>query len=302
MKGLIVFLLVFSALTACTKKDRLLSKAKNDAKEMIEKKAMDPAYFNSDIRLDEITPVYESDSLCILYLNVKLKNALGIEVTQRAEFVHFGDYWFMHTPNDKEETTVFLPKESFSNEKKGKIYENYQYDDAIYYRAALYLNKMNNDGNQNIPINTGMWELHNCKNSYNEETGTNYLSLESFSCIEEGSNDDVKAEIIVDKNEIYFVLWRKLLGSYSVSSNDGNFTVIIEDSDGGNYGSWIFRKTDKGIIPSKNKKEIIEKLKQILEKESIVTVSTHNDGFWRRSKIKFKMNFAGYNNARRYLK
>ena len=269
---------------------------------MIEKKAMDPAYFNSDIRLDEITPVYESDSLCILYLNVKLKNALGIEVTQRAEFVHFGDYWFMHTPNDKEETTVFLPKESFSNEKKGKIYENYQYDDAIYYRAALYLNKMNNDGNQNIPINTGMWELHNCKNGYNEEIGTNYLSLESFSCIEEGSNDDVKAEIIVDKNEIYFVLWRKLLGSYSVSSNDGNFTVIIEDSDGGNYGSWIFRKTDKGIIPSKNKKEIIEKLKQILEKESIVTVSTHNDGFWRRSKIRFKMNFAGYNNARRYLK
>lgn len=69
MKRLIVYLLVFSALTACTKKDRLLSKAKNDAKEMIEKKAMDPAYFNSDIRLDEITPVYGSDSLCILYLN-----------------------------------------------------------------------------------------------------------------------------------------------------------------------------------------------------------------------------------------
>lgn len=301
MKHFLVYLLIVSALTSCTKKDRLLSKAKSDAKEMIAEKAMDPAYFNSDIRLDEITPVYGSDSLCILYLNVKLKNVLGIEVTQRAEFVHFGDYWFMHTPDDKEETTVFIPKESFSEERKGKMYENYQYDDAIYYRAALYLNKMNHDGDLNIPINTGMWELHNYKNGYNEDTGSNYLSLESFSCIEENSKDDEKAEIIVDNNEIYFVLWKKLLGSYSKSSYYGNISVIIEDSEGGKYGPWAFRNTDKGIIPSKSKKEIVEKINLIFEKESIITVSTHSDGFWKRS-IKFKMNLAGYNNARRFLK
>lgn len=300
MKHFLVYLLIVSALTSCTKKDRLLSKAKSDAKEMIEKQAMDPANFKSDIRLDEITPVYGSDSLCILYLNVKLKNILGIEVTERAEFVHFGDYWFMHTPDDKDETTVFLPKESFSEERKGKMYENYQYDDAIYYRAALCLNKMNNDGDLNIPIETGMWELNNHKNSYNDNTGTNYLSLESFSCIEEKSKDDVKAEIIVDNNEIYFVLWKKLLGSYSKSSYYGNISVIIEDSEGFKYGPWTFRNADKGIIPSKSKKEIIEEMKHIFEKESIITVSIHEDGIWRRN-IKFKMNLAGYNNAKRHL-
>lgn len=302
MKRILVYLLIVFSLTACTKKERLLTKAKKDAKEMIKEHAMDPANFNNDIRLDEITPVYESDSLCILYLNIKLKNLLGIEVTQRTEFVHFGDIWFMHSPDkDKGEETVFLPEDSFVKEKEGKIYEHYQYDDAIYYRAALFLDKMNKEGNLDIPIKTGLWELHHYKNGYNEDTGSNYLSLESFSCVEKDSKDDVKAELIVNNTEIYFVLWRKLLGSYSVASNDGNFTIKIEGSEGENYGPWTFRKTDKGIVPSKNKEEIIEKMKHLLEKESIITVTTHNDGFWRKSRLKFKMNVAGYNEAKKFI-
>lgn len=38
MKRVIIYLLVVFTLSACTNKDRLLSKAKKDAKEMVEKK------------------------------------------------------------------------------------------------------------------------------------------------------------------------------------------------------------------------------------------------------------------------
>ena len=144
MKRFLVCLLIALALTACTKKDRLLSKAKSDAKEMIEKMANDPDNFDKDIRLEDITPVYESDSLCILNLKIKHQNIIGIDINQRVEFVHFGNQWFYHSPNDEDEP-VYLTKEFIEKTKKDKIYENYKYDDAIYYRAALYCNKMSED-------------------------------------------------------------------------------------------------------------------------------------------------------------
>lgn len=303
MRNVYLLLLALIVLTSCSKKDRLLSQAKRDAKEMIEKKAMEPENFNRDIRLEDILPVYQSDSLCILYLTVNFKNALGMETNQRVEFVHFGDYWFTHAPdNDKGETTIYLPEESFAKERKGKIYEDYLYDDAVYYRAALYLNKQNPDGDLDIPIKTGLWELGNYKDSYNEDTDDYYLLLSSFYCSAEDEKYDVKAELIVDKETIYFRLWRKISGDFSIASNDGSFTISVEESSGDSYGPWIFRKTDQGVVPTKNKKEVIEKMKQILEHESVITVKTHNDGFWWKSRIKFKMNLAGYNEAKKYLR
>ena len=303
MKRTTILILICLFLVSCSKKDRLLSQAKRDAKEMIEKKAMEPENFNRDIRLEDIMPVYEGDSLCILYLTVNFKNALGMDTNQRVEFVHFGDYWFTHIPdNDKGETTIYLPEESFAKEKKGRIYENYQYDDAIYYRAALHLNKQNKDGYLDIPIKTGLWELENYKDSYNEDTDNNYLLLSSFYCSAEDEKYDIKAELIIDQETIFFRLWRRLSGDFSIASNDGTFTLYVEESSGESHGPWIFRKTDKGIVPSKNKKQIVEQMKKILEREGIITIKSHNDGFWWKSRIKFKMNLAGYNEAKRLLK
>ncbi len=303
MRNFYLVLLALIVLTSCSKKDRLLSQAKRDAKEMIEKEAMEPEYFNRNLRLEDITPVYNSDSLSILYLTIRYNNNLGMDVSQRAEFVHFGDRWFLHYPDkDKGESTIFFPYDSFDEEKSGTLYENYQYDDAIYYRAAFFMNEMNKDGRYDIPIKTGLWKLCNKKNSYNEDTGSNCLSLCSFYCVEEDRKDDVKVELVVDNTKIYFILWRKMLGSYSMASNDGNFTIELEDSEGNPYGPWLFRKTDKGIIPAKNKENITKEMWRLLEKESVITVLSRNDGFWRRSRVRFKMNFAGYNEAKRHLR
>ena len=270
---------------------------------MVEKMAMEPEYFNKDIRLEEIMPVYESDSLCILYLTLNFKNILGIDANQRLEFVHFGDCWVTHYPdNDKGETTIYLPEESFAKEKKGKIYENYRYDDAIYYRAALHFNKQNKDGNLDIPIKTGFWKLENYKDSYDEDTENNYLLLSSFYCNGENKKDDYKAELIVDQETIYFRLLHKILGTYSVATVNGTFTVYVEESSGGSYGPWIFRGTDEGIVPSKNKKQIVEQMKKILEREDIITIETYNDVSWRKVSVQFGMNLAGYKEARKMLK
>lgn len=304
MRKVCIFLLALIVLSSCTKKERLLNIAKRDAKEMIEKEAMDPANFNKDIRLDEITPVYGSDSLCILYLNVKLKNLLGVEVVQRVEFIHFGDFWYRHTPDeDLGETTIFLPEESFSTEKKGMIYENYHYDDAIYYRAAFSLNKMNKEGNLDKPIKTGFWELGTYKDGFKEDTGSNYLSLSSYEGVEKNSESKVKAELIVDKNDIYFKVLKKSLGHFSPFTSYGDYAISIEKSDGKTCGPWTFFVTDKGIMPSKKRKdEINGVIKKLLEEEGKITIMATVDNFLVKSKLRFKMNLVGYLEAEKYLK
>lgn len=303
MKRVIIYLLVVFTLSACTNKDRLLSKAKKDAKEMVEKKAMEPANFNKDISLDEITPIYSSDSLCILYLSVKFKNLLGVDVTQRVEFVHFGDCWFVHAPDeDKKETTIFLPEELYEKEKKGKIYENSQYDDALYYRAALYMNKQNEEGELDIPITTGLWELGEYMDEYNKQTGHKYLLLSSSNGVEKGSDSDVKAELIVDNNEIYFNFLKKVLSSYSPVTSYGDIKISIEHSSGEKYGPWTFLVAKKGVVLPKNKKEQTEALRQLLKKEGKMTLMVRVDNFLIKSSFKFLMNVKGYNEAINYLR
>lgn len=303
MSRVCFFLFVLFVLSSCTKKDRLVSKAKSDAKEMIEKKKMDPDNFNHDIRLEDMTPVYSSDSLCILYLDIKHKNALGIDITQKAEFVHFGDGWFLHAPDvDKDETTIYLPEEMFAKEKKGKIYENFSYDDAIYYRAALYYNKMMEDGTLEIPIKTGLWELKNYKNDYNEDTNSKYLLLSSYDAVEKNKESDVKAELIVDKDGIYFrFLKKRILSDYSPIADYGEHVVNIENSSGKTYGPWYFRATDDKFIPSKNKKEIIEGMQELLQKGDNITIMLRVDNLWIKSSFRFRMNLTGYNDAKNYL-
>lgn len=297
-----MLLFVLFVFSSCTKKDRLVSKAKSDAKEMIEKKRMDPDNFNRDIRLEDMTPVYSSDSLCILYLDIKHKNALGIDITQKAEFVHFGDGWFLHAPDgDKDETTIYLPEEMFAKEKNGKMYEEFSYDDAIYYRAALYYNKRMDDGSLEIPIKTGFWELRNYKNDYNEDTKSKYLLLSSYDGAEKNKESDVKAELIVDKDGIYFRFLKKMLGDYSPIADYGEHIVRIENSNGETSGPWYFRATDNNFVPLKNKKEIIEKLQELLLNGDKVTIMLRVDNFWIKSNFRFRMNLAGFDEAKVHL-
>ena len=304
MKKIVVVLFIALAFMACSQKDRLRNKAISDAKEMIEKEAMKPERFAQDIRLEDITTVYESDSLCILNITTKNKNLLGMEVSQRLEFVHFGNSWFVHTPDNKE-TPIYLTKEVFENEKKGKIYENYQYDDAIYYRAALYLNKMYGNGSLSIPLKTGLWELENNKDDFKKDTDCNYLLLRSYEGVEESDKykseeKDIskeEAELFVSKDDIYFrIIGKSMLFWY-------NRTCLINHSNGESYGPWPICEKDEKIMPSKNKKDISDKIRHFLEEEGTMTIIIqHTHLFGTKSKHTFKMNLVGYNEASRFLK
>lgn len=295
MKRFLVCLLIALALTACTKKDRLLSKAKSDAKEMIEKMANDPDNFDKDIRLEDITPVYESDSLCILNLKIKHQNIIGIDINQRVEFVHFGNQWFYHSPNDEDEP-VYLTKEFIEKTKKDKIYENYKYDDAIYYRAALYCNKMSEDSSLSIPLITGLWELENNEDNSPQGPEGNHLVLCSYKSFKDGKKSDDKVELIVNKNDIYI---RTSIGLWFWH----NCTCIINHSNGLSYGPWPIHEKDKRIMPSKNKKDINDKIRLLLEEEGTMTIIVqHSLIMGDTRKYEFYMNLVGYKEARRFLK
>ena len=139
---------------------------------------------------------------------------------------------------------------------------------------------MTEDGSLEIPIKTGLWELSNYKNDYNEDTNSKYLLLSSFAAVEKNKESDVKAELIVDKDGVYFRFLKRILGDYSPIANYGEHTVNIENSNGETYGPWCFRATDNNFVPSKNKKVIIESLQELLKKGDNITIMLRVDNFW----------------------
>ena len=307
----VVVLFITLVFFACTPKDKLQRRAISDAKNMIEKMAKEPVNFDSDIRLEDIKPVYGSDSLCILFLKIKHQNLIGMDINQRIEFVHFGNRWFYHFPDEKD-APIYLTNEFFEKNKKGKIYENFKYDNAIYYRAALYLNKLSKEDSLLIPLRTGLWELDNYTDDSPKQTGSNYLLLRS--CDGVGFCDNVsagdwipkkseeQAELIVDKDEICF----RILGGASLWLWN-NSVCFIESSNGELYGPWpVSEKNkmfDKRIVPSKNKKDMYDKIRLLLEEEGIITVTFQHSLIMRGTqKYKFKMNLVGYKEASRFLK
>jgi len=291
----IAVLFITLILIACSPKEKLQNRAISDAKNMIEKMANDPDNFDIDIRLEDITPVYESDSLCILNLKIKHQNSFGMDINQRIEFIHFGNLWFSHSPDDKD-APVFLSKEFLEKNKKGKIYENFTYDDAIYYRAALYCNKMSEDGSLFIPLRTGLWDLENNEDDSPNDPDGNHLVLRSYECFKDGEKSEDKAEIVVSKKDIYLSISNSLWIWH-------NCTCSINHSNGMSYGPWPIHEEDKRIMPSRNKKDINDNIRLLLEEEGTMTIIIqHSLLMGETRKYEFNMNLAGYKEASRFLK
>ena len=186
MKQYSLFFMAFMAIVvmSCTNKAKELNdEAKEAVKQVFQEIAKDP----SSVQLSNVNTVFSNDSLCILHLDLKAKNGLGIESNRKMEYV------YMVSGEEKyeayqalESDSVYQDIETFERTKKDKMYAELPYENAIYYRAAILANSSgravgDKAGEKEVsipmPTGTGFWEVSAYKDEFGEDTSESICVL-----------------------------------------------------------------------------------------------------------------------------
>ena len=141
--------------------------------------AIDPYSVN----IKDINTVFNNDSLCIIHCFMQAKNALGFTVSNKIEYVYLesnGTKYEAFKPVQND--SIFQNIDLFNKIKKGKIYESMAYEDALFYRASVFIKSLgrvvgDKEGsckvNINIPTQTGLWEVGNYIDEFGDDTQKN---------------------------------------------------------------------------------------------------------------------------------
>lgn len=263
---------------------------------------------NDDFKVENAKTVFLNDSLCILHMDIISKNKLGGEVTERTEYLFFsqnGIYYesFHNLDND----SIYVSQQTLQKIKKGTIYENLSYEDAIAYRSLLQIDFNGREvGNSDsefwlpLPTGTGLWVLDSFTDEFGDKTSHKYLRIVGNGTFSNSAatNSDLIAALYVDKDEIYF----KFIEYGSSVVKDKEYCRIkIKDSEGiiHNFKFYCYKSGRIKLEDNKNK-QYSKELKDLMELEGIISVNAVM-GKYSQSDYKFKLNINGYKKALTYL-
>lgn len=296
------------ALAACSSRSqKTSSEAKTSMEALVKELAKDP----ESVKLENINAVYETDSLSILHFDFTAKNGLGIESTDKMEYVYLiqggKKYEALH---ELAADSVYLDNASWEKNRKGTIYENLDYDGALRYLAATFVNgngRVVGDKSQeqevkiDVPTKTGAWELKHYSDSFGEETNDSYLVLMGKGVFSNSatSNSELDVVFFVDKDSFSFRLFE--YGSSPVKDDDAMYVTRIKDSEGNVTDYRLWNAGQSGQIGSINMANDYAKILDILNKGGEITViMSYND--YGQSDYRFKLNVDGFNNAIKLIK
>lgn len=303
MKKLLIVSLALSVL--------FLSSCSNKAKELQEeaKKAM-PQLFNdiakdpSSVKIANSNTVFSNDSLCIIHFNLTAKNGLGIENSTRMEYI------YMQAGENKYEAyqaleadSVYQDTKTFEKKKVGTIYEKLQYEDALYYRAAIAANNTgrvvgDRAGDEeveiNMPTGTGFWQLGSYVDEFGDETPNKYLRLGGKGVFSNSATTGSRmtAFLVVDRKDVSF---RFIEYDSYIVKNDETCKMKIKDSEGDVHEVEFYNSRDGQMSTYYD-----YTIKEILKKGGKITISAEM-GNYSRSKYLFKMDVSGYEKAYEFI-
>ena len=310
MKKIFYFTIVMAlglAMTACSKASKLESKAYEQMELTIKEMAMDA---KSVSFMDEET-VYSDDSLCIIHANMKAKNGLGIEITQKLEYIYINsngkNYESFSTLSQN--NGVYATKEDYDKNKKGEIYEKLPYEAGMRYLATL---KVVDEGREvgvkepgliSIPVSTGTgyWGLNNFSDDFGEKSAEKYIALKGKGVFSNSATtrSEMSACLFADGNLFSF---KFVEYNFSTVTSEDKFKFKIKDSTG-KVHEMTLQNTYTGQMMSIDKKDH-ETLTEILKKGGVITISAEEVGKYYstlKSTYVFKMDVTGYTNALKYL-
>lgn len=304
---------LFTALTAllmvgCSQSSKTSSEARTSMEALVKELARNP----ESVKIDNVNTVYGNDSLSILHFDFTAKNGLGMESTDKMEYIYLiqGDkkYEAIH---ELGADSIFVDTPTWEKNKKGNIYQDLDYDNALRYLAATYINgngrvvgdkSREQDVNISVPTGTGCWELKAYSDSFGDDTDNKYLVLMGNGVFNNSAtmNSELKALLFVDDDSFSFRLFE--YGHIPVKDDDASYYTQIKDSEGVVHDFRLWNSGQSGQIgPFNNPQEDYKELVNILNKGGEITVVIHYNHYGE-SDYRFKMNVDGFNKAIKFVK
>lgn len=304
---------IFTALIAllmvgCSQSSKTSSESLSSMEALVKELALNP----ESVKIENINTVYGNDSLSILHFDFSGKNGFGVETRNKMEYVYLlqGDkkYEAIH---ELGADSIFVNTSTWEKMKKGNIYQDLDYDNAIRYLAATYINgngrvvgdkSKEQEVNILVPTGTGNWQLNAYSNSFGDVTDDKYLALMGNGVFSNSATIDseLNAILFVDDNNFAFRLIE--YGFNPVKNDQTSYNTQIKDSEGVVHDFRLWNSGQSGQIgPYNNPQEDYKELVNILNKGGEITVIMNYD-YYGESDYRFKMNVDGFNKAIKYLK
>lgn len=299
---LAVLLILSLIVGGCSRTEKTKEEAEVAMKQLLTEMAKAP----QSVKIDETKAIYCQDSLCIYHTVVKAKNGIGIETSERMEYVYLISqgkaYEACHEINYD---SVYVSSQNFENDKKGKFYSSLSYDDALRYKAVVFImtkgravgGKEYNDVELNMPLNTGLWELHQFKDQFQEETGNTYLTLSGKGFFSNSATTGSRLTAIIFSSSNNISL-RLIEYDSSIVKGSGTYSLNVKDGDGDIHQFRLYNDNDGDMTFSSWEDESMPDFIEILRKGGVIScVVTEEDSYGVPSKYYFKFNTSGYLNA-----
>ena len=312
---ILVLLLISIVLVACTQSSKLKSEAKEQMEQTFKESANDP----SSVKFSDAEFVFNDDSLCIIHVNVSAKNGFGADVKSKVEYVfiksnnkHYEGFQEIKNSEDG----VYLSKEKFDKEKKGKIYENLSYEAGLHYLAAIFINTQGREAGIKdgtffripVPTGTGSWEINSYTDEFGEKDAEKYLVINGIGVFSNSATTDSRmtAVLFVDKSGDFSL--RLVEYDSSIVKSDEYYDVRVKDKDGKIY-EWVMINNEESgqMMPStlysnQTSNDLNKTMEKILNKGGIVTfVIKEQNAYSTPDTYLFKIDVTGYQKAKSFL-
>lgn len=297
---ILIMVLLVALLSSCSDKaSKLQEEAELAMPQLFKDVAKDP----NSVKIEKQNIVFSNDSLCIIHFVLTAKNGLGMDTTEKMEYI------YLQTGEEKYEAyqtlnqdSVYLNPKAFEKKKAGTIYEKLSYEDALYYRAAIFTNfegrfvgdKSGEEINIPIPTGTGLWQLGSYIDDFGDETSNKYLQIAGKGVFSNSAatNEAMTAYLIVDRSNVYF---RFIEYNSHIVKSEEECEMKIKDSYG-DVHEITFTNTKDGQMSTYSNVEV----KEILKKGGTITVSAEMGEYLKR-KYLFKMDVSGYDKAYEFI-
>lgn len=303
MKKFSIFIIALSAVlfTACSDKAKeLKEEAEIEMPLIFYEIAKDP----ESVKIANVNPVFSNDSLCILHFSFSAKNGLGMETTNKMEYVYLesgGQKYEAYQILDAD--SVYQNQATFEKKKVGKIYESLSYESAMYYRAAILINNNGRVVHDKeceeeikipIPTGTGFWELGYYVDEFGDDTPNRFLRIASKGVFSNSATTGSRmtAYLIVDRKNISF---RFVEYDDHVVKDDETCQMKIKDSYGNVHEITLYNSRDGQMTTY-----LSSEVKDILMQGGKITISAEM-GKYSKSTYLFKMDVSGYDKAYEFI-
>ena len=243
MKRLFFLLLIVLSFASCSRASKVAAEAEKTMTQLFKEIAKVP----ESVKVDGIETKFSDDSLCILNANFTAKNGLGNESTSKYEYVYLVSQGQAYEAyGEIGDDDVYIKPEEFDREKKGKIYENLPYEQAIRHLASVKVitsgravgDKENKDVDIPMSLNTGLWEKKQYTDSFNEKTDDSYLVLKAKGAFSNSATNGSEMTALLFVSE-YDISLRLVEYSSSLVKDDELYSLMVKTPDEEVHCFWL---------------------------------------------------------------